>query len=158
MEVEDDFGLLLKKGVVEATAAAFRVVIADVLGDVVARRGSGSMGRGATRLGVVKASRGGVDFRMGSRGLASAASAVARAAVRSSCPRASCEMRSSCPRASCAARSVASSGPRRNMAQSRAGHAEMQRGQGSARARVKRRRKGRRSARGAALGRGSLVS
>ena len=70
MEVEDDFGLLLKKGVVEATTAAFRVVIADVLRDIVARRGSGSMGRGGTRLGGAKASRGGVDFRLGGRGLA----------------------------------------------------------------------------------------
>ena len=51
MEVEDDFGLLLKKGVVEAAAAAFRVVIADVHGDIVARRGSGSTGRGCTREG-----------------------------------------------------------------------------------------------------------
>ena len=70
MEVEDDFGLLLKKGVVEATAAAFRVIIADVHGDIVARRGSGSTGRGCTRLGVAKASRGGDDFRLGGRGLA----------------------------------------------------------------------------------------
>jgi len=69
MEVEDDFGLLLKKGVVKATVAAFRVIIADVLGDIVARRGSGTTGRGGARLGIVKASRGGVDFRLGGRGL-----------------------------------------------------------------------------------------
>jgi hypothetical protein len=63
MEVEDDFGLLVEKSVVEA-------VIANLVGDIVAMRGSSSSRRGGARLGIAKASGGGVDVRLGGRGLA----------------------------------------------------------------------------------------